>query len=216
MRLTHFGHACVLAELPGADKDVRLLLDPGTYSGDFEELRDLDAVLITHAHPDHLDVDRLRQLLAANPDAPVVHGPGAAEPLREFGDRARLVRPGADTTIGGVGIRVTGGAHACIHPDLPASDNNGYLLGEQVFHPGDAFDVPPVRPDVLLVPAGGPWMKVGEGIDYLRTVAPRVAVPIHQAGLAAVHQGMHHHLLRTLAPAGTTVEVLEHAVPHEL
>jgi hypothetical protein len=56
-------------------------------------------------------------------------------------------------------------------------------------------------------------MKLGEGVDYLRAVAPRIAVPIHQAGLAEVHQRMHHHLLGKLAPAGTEVVVLKHAVP---
>ena len=53
MQITHFGHACVL--LSG---NSRVLLDPGTYSSGFEILHDLDAVLITHDHPDHRDPDR--------------------------------------------------------------------------------------------------------------------------------------------------------------
>jgi len=35
LRLTHYGHACVLAELPDG---TRILFDPGTYSADFEDL----------------------------------------------------------------------------------------------------------------------------------------------------------------------------------
>jgi hypothetical protein len=58
-------------------------------------------------------------------------------------------------------------------------------------------------------------MTIGAGVDYLRAVAPRVAVPIHQAGLAPVHQELHHRLLTNLAPAGTEVVVLDHAVPQE-
>jgi L-ascorbate metabolism protein UlaG (beta-lactamase superfamily) len=45
IRITHYGHACVLAELAGR---TRVLFDPGTYSAGFEELTGLDAVLITH------------------------------------------------------------------------------------------------------------------------------------------------------------------------
>jgi L-ascorbate metabolism protein UlaG (beta-lactamase superfamily) len=59
-------------------------------------------------------------------------------------------------------------------------------------------------------------MKIQEGIDYVRAMAPRVAVPIHQAGLAPVHQELHHRLLTTLAPRGTEVVVLDHAVQRDL
>jgi L-ascorbate metabolism protein UlaG (beta-lactamase superfamily) len=42
---------------------ARLLLDPGTLPGGFEELEGLTAVLVTHQHGDHLDLQRLRTLL---------------------------------------------------------------------------------------------------------------------------------------------------------
>ena len=64
--------------------------------------------------------------------------------------------------------------------------------------------------DVLLVPIGAPWLKVSEAIDYVRQVAPRVAIPIHQGGLAPAHQQLHTHLLRTFSHEGTEVVVLEH------
>src|SRR4051812_20211773 len=66
VKLTHLGHACLLVET-----GARLLVDPGTMS-DFAGVRDLDAVLVTHQHRDHLDVTRLAALLAANPGASLV------------------------------------------------------------------------------------------------------------------------------------------------
>lgn len=210
MRLTHYEHACVLLELP-----QRVLIDPGAYSAGFEQLEDLDLVLVTHAHPDHLDVDLLRGLLVNSPQASVVHSPGAATALSDWD--TTVATPGDKLTVAGVDITVTGdGVHACVHPDLPSSDNNGYLVNGAVLHPGDALQPAGGPVDVLLVPAGGPWMKIQEGIDYLRVVAPRVAVPIHQAGLAPVHRHLHHQLLTNLAPAGTEVVVLDHAVPRWL
>jgi L-ascorbate metabolism protein UlaG (beta-lactamase superfamily) len=210
MRLTHYGHACVLLELP-----QRVLIDPGAYSAGFEQLEDLHLVLVTHAHPDHLDVDRLRALVVNNPQAKVVHGPGAAAALA--GLVTTVATPGDELAIAGVEITVTGGGvHACIHPDLPGSDNNGYLVNGAVLHPGDALHAADRQVDILLVPAGGPWMKIQEGVDYVRTMTPRVAVPIHQAGLAPVHQELHHQLLTTLAPPGTDVVVLDHAVQRDL
>ncbi|HEY4458299.1 MAG TPA: MBL fold metallo-hydrolase [Pseudonocardiaceae bacterium] len=215
MRLTHYGHACVLVEIPRRETAKRVLIDPGTYSRDFEDLHDLDLILITHAHPDHLDADRLRVVAQNNPDATIVRSPGAATALT--GLTTTVTEPGDTLVLNDIEIAVTGsGAHARIHPDLPGSDNNGYLIEGAVLHPGDALDPPGVAVDTLLVPAGGPWLKLAESIDYLRAVAPRVAVPIHQAGLAPAHQRMHHQLLTDLAPGGTEVVILEHAIPKEI
>ncbi|MEU8798566.1 MBL fold metallo-hydrolase [Spirillospora sp. NPDC048819] len=208
MKITHFGHACVLFEAPGA----RLLFDPGAYASGFEELRDLDAILFTHEHPDHLDTERLPALLNANPDVQVITNPGGGERLREAGVNHHTVNPGDTVEAGESTVKVLGGDHAVIHRDLPCLGNNGYLVTDLLLHPGDAFVVPDDAVRVLLLPAGGPWMKVSESIDYLRSVAPQAAVPIHQAGLADVHQQLHYQLFRGLAPSGTEIHVLDHGV----
>src|SRR3989337_31424 len=118
MRLTHYGHACVLLELP-----QRVLIDPGDYSASLDGLADLDLILVTHAHPDHLDVDLLRLLLLNSPQARVVHSPGAATALA--GLDTTVATPGDKLRIADVDVTVIGdGTHACVHPDLPGSDNN--------------------------------------------------------------------------------------------
>jgi L-ascorbate metabolism protein UlaG (beta-lactamase superfamily) len=111
-------------------------------------------------------------------------------------------------TAGGAQVRVLPGEHAVVHPDLPTMRNNAYQVGDVLFHPGDSFIRPqgPVR--ILLLPTGGPWMKLGESADYLRAVAPEIAIPIHQAGLADIHRTLHYQVLRGPAPSGTTVHVL--------
>ena len=110
MRLTKYGHSCLLVEEGAA----RMLLDPGTLSGGFEELDGLTAVLVTHQHADHLDVERLRGLLDRNPGVRVVCDEGSAEPLGAAGaavdttlpyrepDRDRLEELAARWGIGNV------------------------------------------------------------------------------------------------------------------
>ncbi len=210
MRLTKYGHSCLLVE----EGPARMLLDPGTLSGGFEELEGLTAVLVTHQHADHLDLQRLRRLLERNPGVRVVCDEGSAEPLGEAGAEIEVVHDGDELDVGGVGVRVSGRDHAVIHPDIPVVPNVGYLLGGRLFHPGDSF-TPPGQPiEVLAVPAGAPWLKVSEPIDYLRQVRPQVAMPVHELVLSATGKAIHYRQLEQLG--GTTLRVLDDGRPVEL
>lgn len=74
MRITHLGHACLLIETG----ETQLLIDPGTYSAGFEALTGLAGILVTHQHADHIDMDRLPDLLSANPRAELLFEPETA------------------------------------------------------------------------------------------------------------------------------------------
>jgi L-ascorbate metabolism protein UlaG (beta-lactamase superfamily) len=203
LNIVHYGHACVLLETAGA----RVLFDPGTFSDGFESLDGLDAVLITHHLQDHIDTARLPALLEANPGAELIIAPGTESTVTEAGLPARTAHPGETLRVGGAPITVVGGVHATIHPDIPVVPNIGYIVDDGAFyHPGDAFFVPEQRIDVLGLPTGAPWLKASEAVDFLREIAPRVAVPIHEAVLARPQ--MHYDLFGNLAPEGTEVNVL--------
>src|SRR5262245_12690619 len=115
MRVTHLGHASLLVEVA----DVRILLDPGGWSPRAQEQRDLDAVLVTHQPPDHVDVDRLPDLLRANPAARVLTDPDTAELLRGRGVDATAVRAGDEHPVGAVTVTGVGELHALIHDEIP-------------------------------------------------------------------------------------------------
>ena len=66
MRLLKFSHACVRVE---SDAAV-LVIDPGTLT-ERSALDGADAVLITHEHVDHLDVDALADELGKRPSVRV-------------------------------------------------------------------------------------------------------------------------------------------------
>jgi L-ascorbate metabolism protein UlaG (beta-lactamase superfamily) len=211
MRLTKFGHSCLLLEEGGA----RLLFDPGTLSGGFEALEGLSAIVFTHQHADHLDAGRLRALLERNPGARVVCDEGSAGQLAEAGADVEVVHDGDELDLAGARVRVAGRDHAVIHPDIPVVPNVGYLVGG-LFHPGDAFTLPGEPVQVLAVPAGAPWTKVAEPIDYLRAVRPAVAVPVHEQVLSEAGRKIHYGQLERLGAGDTTrFAVLDDGKPVE-
>lgn len=210
MQVQKLGHACLLLTTEAGN---RVLLDPGTFSHGFEGLTELSGVLITHQHADHLDLDRLRPLLAANPSAQLLADPASAGILREHGLDAVVAEHGGRYDVNGVAVEGIGTTHAMIHADIPLVPNVGYLVAGQLFHPGDALTVPDRAIDVLALPAGAPWVKSGEVVDYLREVAPRVAVPVHEGTLAKPE--MEYRRYADLGPAGTDFVVLDDGTPRE-
>lgn len=173
--ITHLGHACVLVETARA----RVLIDPGTMSS-FAHLRDLDAVLVTHQHADHIDANNLSALMLANPRAKLVVDDDTAEVTPELSN-VTVAREGDRLTIAGCAIDAVGGLHAPVYGAAPGCANRGYVIDDGAFfHPGDSFHVPPHDVDVLAVAIDGPWLKLAEAVEYVAAVVPRVAVPIHE------------------------------------
>jgi L-ascorbate metabolism protein UlaG (beta-lactamase superfamily) len=178
MELTKFGHACVRI----SDGDRRLAIDPGTFSEVSEALTGVDAVLITHEHPDHLDVDKLAEAAAQNPALRIWAPQAVADQLagnQALGERVTAVGPGQSFVAGGLQVRTFGGQHALIHSSVPVIANVGYLVGDAVYHPGDSFVVPNAGVEALLVPVNAPWAKLAEAVDFTISVRAPRAFQIH-------------------------------------
>ncbi|HKU29163.1 MBL fold metallo-hydrolase [Arthrobacter sp. NyZ413] len=205
MKLTKFTHACVRLE---KDNQV-LVIDPGAYSETGEALAGAQAVLITHEHADHVDVDAVVEALRDNPELHVHAPSGVASQLADKagdGGRVHAVEPGSSFDAGGFAIRSFGGQHALIHPQIPVVANIGYLVDENVFHPGDSFVVPDgIDVKTLLVPIHAPWSKVGEVVDFVISVRAPKAYPVHDGLLNELGRGLvEAHVTRIGAKYGTT------------
>jgi L-ascorbate metabolism protein UlaG (beta-lactamase superfamily) len=203
MRITHLGHSCLLVE----GGDVRILIDPGNFSSGFDHLRDLDAVLVTHQHPDHADPERLPALLDANGRARLLIEPDTVEARGLPGEAAFAA--GSSTEVGGLSISAVGGQHALIHDRVPRPGNVGFLIAESggptLFHPGDSYAETPAGVDVLAYPLSAPWTKVAETLDFLRAVRAPKAFPIHDATVSAAGRAMYLMHTSNFGPDGTEV-----------
>lgn len=214
MEIEHLGHACLRVSHDGTS----LLLDPGGFSPGLADRlgeRPLAAVLVTHAHGDHLDpelVPRLQDVAGGG----VLAEAGAADVVREAGGAAALLEVGATHELGPFVVEVVGGQHAVIHPDVPRVGNVGLLVragGTTLFHPGDAYDTIPGGVDVLAVPLNAPWARVGETVDFVRAVGPRVALPIHDALLQPDRREVYLGHVRRLGRADVHDPVTEGTFP---
>ena len=69
MRLTKFGHSCVLVEAEERGKPRVALFDPGGWSElPLDTIDWIDDVFISHIHGDHCDPEKLRQIVNKFPD----------------------------------------------------------------------------------------------------------------------------------------------------
>lgn len=209
MRLTKYGHSCVRIERDGAV----LVIDPGMFSEPVA-LDGVDAVLITHEHADHLDVDALADALAKRPAVTVYTHAEVVPKLAGLDGAITTVESGQGFEAAGFRIRAYGGLHAEIHRDIPRVVNLGFLVEERVYHPGDSFDVPSgAQVETLFVPISAPWLKLSEAVDFVRAVAPRRAYALHDCLLSDAGYKVTDHNMANLSgcdyarlAAGETVD----------
>lgn len=205
--LTKFSHSCVRFD----DGDRSLVIDPGVFSEVDAALDGAGGVLITHEHPDHINVDAVRAAAKADPRLRIWAPPNLAAAL-ELGEQSVAVAPGETFEAAGFGIEVFGGQHALIHPTVPVVQNNCYLVDDAVYHPGDSYVVPtePVR--LLLLPLNAPWAKLAETVDFAVSVRAPRAIQIHDALINAAGFGLYEANVTRIA--GQHGVAYTHADPH--
>jgi L-ascorbate metabolism protein UlaG (beta-lactamase superfamily) len=199
--LDFVGHSCLLIELDG----VRIATDPVTRARvgplqrmvpvpDPRRLDDLDVVLISHLHWDHLDVPSLRHL---GRSVAIVVPAGAGDWLRSAGfGSVRELAVGESFEIRGVRIDGVPAYHSGFRPPAgPTAPAMGHVIrgSRTVYFAGDTdlFEqmaiLPGPRIDVALIPVWGWGPTLGRGrhldperaAESLRLIRPRAAVPIH-------------------------------------
>ncbi len=213
MRVTYIGHATLLLELDG----VRILTDPN-----FEpklgrllprvsapgialtDLPKLDALLLTHAHADHLSFDSLERLPR---DIPLIAPPAVAKWLRRLGfDAALSLAPGESMRLDSVSLHAAAATHKGNRYgfDRWRSAANMYLLdgSTTTFFAGDTALVDDTHHlvertlwsrgrelDLALLPIGyAPWWKPGfrrghltheDALDLFERLRASIFVPYH-------------------------------------
>lgn len=177
MKVKKLGHCCFVVE---PKEGVRIMTDPGSpdYSGNTDGEMNINAVLITHEHADHLHIETLKKVLENNPNAIVVTNTVAGKLLDAEGISYTKVEEGEDFEIEGVKIVGFGDKHAEIYKEFSQVQNTGYMI-DKLCYPGDSFSNPKTNVDILALPVAGPWMKIKNTVDYALEIKPRISFPVH-------------------------------------
>ncbi len=177
MKITKFGHCCLLIEENG----LRILTDPGSFTTEQNNVRGIDAVLITHEHNDHLHVDSLKKILENNPQTKILTNHGVGRLLAKERIVHDFLEDGERKEIKGVLFEGFGREHQLIYPTIPVVQNTGYFINNRFFYPGDAFVQPLKAVEILALPVAGPWLTIGQSIDYAKSIGPKIILPVHDA-----------------------------------
>lgn len=188
MKITKFGQCCLLIEVAGK----RILTDPGRFSTSQNNVTDINLILITHEHADHLHSESLRVILEKNPNAKVVTNTSVGKVLTELGVPFTVLEGRATDSHADILIEAFDGEHVEIIDEYGIVQNTGYFVNNQLFYPGDAYTNPEKEVPVLALPVAGPWCKASDAIRYAKEVNPTKAFPIHdavlsEAGIALTH-----------------------------
>lgn len=166
-----------------------LVIDPGSFTMPLADVDDVVAIVITHEHADHWTPEQLARLLDRNPEARIFGPAGVAEAATDV--TVEVVADGDEVEVGPFSLRFFGKQHAVIHESVPVIDNVSVLVGDAFYYAGDSFTVPKgVEVDTLAAPAGAPWLKVGEMMDYVLAVKPKRVFPVHEAVLSQIGKNM--------------------------
>jgi L-ascorbate metabolism protein UlaG (beta-lactamase superfamily) len=196
-RVRWLGHSTVLIELDG----VRALTDPllrkqvlhlrRAVPLEVEEASEVDVVLLSHLHYDHVDLPSLRKLDRTMPLV-VPRGAGALVSRQGFRSVVEL-SAGEEIAVGEVTVRAVPAEHASSRIVGKKAEALGYVVAgsRDVYFAGDTDLFPGMAElegslDVALVPIWGWGPSIGPGhldprraAEALAVLRPRAAVPIH-------------------------------------
>ncbi len=179
MQISKLEHACLLLSI-GSEQ---LVIDPGSYTRDLDELGPVSAVVITHVHDDHCSEEQLSRLLATNPKLQVF-GTGEvchrlAKSMPELATHE--VHHGDFYRVANFELEFFGEQHLEIHHSFPLVQNCGVMVNRVLYYPGDSYTLPDQKIEVLACPSSAPWLKLGDVLDFVTEAKASKVFPTHNA-----------------------------------
>lgn len=181
MKVTKLGHCCLLLEVDGK----RILTDPGVFTVEqHSTLQDIDIIVITHEHGDHLHTQSLQSVLENNPQTTVVSNSSVKAILQDLAIECEVCEGKAINQYKDITIKATAGKHAEIYKERGQVPTVSYYINQRLFLPGDSYEFPEHPVEILALPIAGPWCRLADAIEFALAVSPQYVFPVHDALLS--------------------------------
>ncbi|MFX3626098.1 MAG: MBL fold metallo-hydrolase [bacterium] len=151
-----------------------------------------DYIFITHAHPDHLSIKDIKQII--KPSTRIICSKGVAKKLSKHNYNITVLAPSESIDLNN-GIHCeatyaynTKSVFLWIKAHPKSKQNVGFILsvdGIKIYHAGDTDYIPEMNTikgiTVALIPIGGDnlTMNAEEGAKIVNEIKPQIAIPMH-------------------------------------
>ena len=187
MKITKFDHALLTIEI---DSKI-VVIDPGVYSSQIPDFKNVVAICLTHIHEDHSYLPHVEKIMLENPEAQIF---GPAEVAQKLsGMPVQVVYHGDHFEVSGFELDFSGDLHEQIHRSIPLIQNTGVTVNRTLYYPGDSYTIPEDKVKVLACPTSAPWIKIADVMDFISAVKPETLFPTHNALLSDNGHELYNH-----------------------
>jgi L-ascorbate metabolism protein UlaG (beta-lactamase superfamily) len=180
MKISKYLHSCLVFELDG----FKLLFDPGKFS--FAErlvkpemFADVNAIIITHVHPDHLDTEVLKSIVDLT-GAHVYTNQQVSSVLENTGIQHTVWEDGV-YNLGPFKLKAITVVHELIL-DNPLPQMLGFIINDRVLHPVDSMEKSLLRYegiDLLIMVTMAPFSNELTITGFADKLQPKQILPVH-------------------------------------
>jgi L-ascorbate metabolism protein UlaG (beta-lactamase superfamily) len=180
MKISKYLHSCLVFEQDG----YKLLFDPGKFS--FAEGRvtpemfaDVNGIIITHIHPDHLDIVNLKKIAQLS-NAPIYTNTQVGESIAKQGLAFNLMEEGI-FELGPFKLRAFPVQHEPLL-DNPIPQMTGFIINDKILHPVDSMEISLTRhPDIelLIMVTMAPFTNELCIAGFANKLSPKQILPVH-------------------------------------
>lgn len=175
MKITKYPQSCMLVEKDGK----HLLIDPGSFmAGKFttNDLPEIEAIILTHRHPDHANPELISALLAKK-NVPVYGNQDTKEFLGDI--VTDIIEPEQTIDIAGFSITAYDMPHCPLPDGAAGPPNNGYVFDNLFLHSGDGISVENLQIDNAAIAIAGPDLSLRDAADLIKSIGAKKVIPIH-------------------------------------
>ncbi|WP_184549919.1 MBL fold metallo-hydrolase [Mucilaginibacter sp. FT3.2] len=180
MKISKYLHSCLVFELD----DYKLLFDPGKFSfveGDVkpEMFADVNAIVITHIHPDHYELEILKSILSLSGAIVITNGQIGAD-LDKAGIVYTLFEEGTQN-FGPFILKAIPVTHELIM-DNPLPQMTGFIINGKVLHPVDSMEdklLDYKGIELLLMVTMAPFANEVTIAGFADKLQPKQILPVH-------------------------------------